>query len=310
MMTEKPYQRQQMNPALQFVVFLALTVGLIIVGQLLGLAAAYIFYGSDAVKQILHMNISTPQATHALWAIQLLGTTLPIGLIPVLFALIVKEPNAYLKTNINFRPILLMAVLLIMVASTPILQVLINFNQRMVLPQWLKGLEDWMRSSEQMAQKAMMAMLQMNTVWDCIVNVLLIGLLTAFVEELMFRGCLQTILVRWTKSTHAAIWITAALFSAFHMEFFGFLPRLMLGVLFGYFAAWSGSIWPAVWAHFINNGTDVVLVYLYQHKKLAGNPDSPYVFNYSWYILSVLITVALLYAYRAIALNKHQAYLH
>jgi len=88
------------------------------------------------------------------------------------------------------------------------------------------------------------------------------------------------------------------------MEFFGFLPRLFLGVLFGYFVAWSGSIWTSVWAHFINNGTDVVVTYLSQHKKISINPDDQHVFNSKIYMLSFIIILFLFWIYRQIALNK------
>jgi hypothetical protein len=170
----------------------------------------------------------------------------------------------------------------------------------MVLPPWLK----WMRDSEDSAEKLMAVMLQMKNIWQVIADVLAVGLLTAIVEEFMFRGVLQTIFERWTKNTHAAIWITAILFSAFHMEFFGFLPRLMLGVLFGYFVAWSGSIWPAVWAHFLNNGLAVVATYLFQQKIIKIDPDDQHVFNYGAYIFSLVIMVALLFIYRRIAIEK------
>jgi hypothetical protein len=117
----------------------------------------------------------------------------------------------------------------------------------------------------------------------------------------MFRGVIQTIFVRWTKNVHAAVWITAILFSAFHMEFYGFLPRLLLGVLFGYFVAWSGSIWPAVLAHFLNNATDVVVTYLSQHKLISLDVNNEHVFNYIGYTISIAAIALLLFFYRKIA---------
>jgi len=98
--------------------------------------------------------------------------------------------------------------------------------------------------------------------------------------------------------------MTAILFSAFHMEFFGFLPRLLLGALLGYFVAWSGSIWPAVWGHFINNGTDVVLTYLYQHRISKTNPDDQHMFNNTGYLVSIVAILALMLYYRKTAAEK------
>jgi membrane protease YdiL (CAAX protease family) len=189
-----------------------------------------------------------------------------------------------------------------MFAASPMIEFLSNLNQKMVLPPFLK----WMRESEDNAEKITETMLNMKSIRDMLGNVLLIGLVPAIVEEFMFRGCLQTIFTRWTKNTHAAIWITAILFSAFHIEFFGFLPRLFLGLLFGYFVAWSGSIWTGVWAHFINNGTAVVVTYFYQKKITKLNPDDQHVFNYTGHLFSFIIILFLLFIFHRIAINKTQ----
>ena len=74
----------------------------------------------------------------------------------------------------------------------------------------------------------------------------------------------------------------------------------------GYMVAWSGSIWPAVWGHFINNGTAVVVTYLYQHKKIKVNPDDQHMFNYAAYIISLIIVLFLLFMYHKLATEKKQ----
>jgi membrane protease YdiL (CAAX protease family) len=301
MRTEHPYNQPQ--PGKQFFIFIAITLGMLIAGGFIGLGLIAMMYGSDIMMQVMQMNLSNPKNVQALWVLQIVSTTLPILLIPVVFARwVVREPQAYLKTGARFAPLLLMMVFFVMLFSSPIVEVVSNLNQRMVLPQFLKDLETWMRNSEQSGQKATEALLKMDTIWDLIKSVLLVGLFTAIAEEFMFRGGMQTIFIRWTRNHHAAIWITAAIFSAFHMEFYGFLPRLMLGILFGYFAYWSGSIWPAVWGHFLNNGSAVVITYLYQHKKTDISPTDQHVFNYTGYVLSIIITVFLLYTYRNMAL--------
>lgn len=292
-----------MHPSLQLLTFTGVFLIVLALCNVIGAAIATAIYGTDTVLAIMQLNMTSPNVVHALWIIQIVGTTLPILAAPVFFDfVIVREPAGYLKPGINFNWVLLLLVFAIMFISSPLIEILSNINQKMVLPPFLK----WMRDSEDNAQKLTTAMLHMKTVWSMFFNLFLVGFLTAVAEEVMFRGCLQTIFTRWTKNTHAAIWITAILFSAFHMEFFGFLPRMLLGALFGYFVAWSGSIWPAIWAHFINNGTAVVVTYLYQHKKIGFNPDDQHVFNNAGYIFSLLIVLFLLYVYRNVALNKSQ----
>ncbi len=300
MITVTPHR--YLSPAKQLGIFLLITFGLLIAGAFLAMGLIWAVYGPAVINEVRELNITSPQGLQALWFLQIISTTLPIFSAPVIFAWwVVREPRAYLKPSFNFSLSLLAIVLLAMLMASPVMEVLININERMVLPHFLKGVEDWMRASEKTAERAQNMMLQMHTIGDLMIDLLLIGLLTAIAEELMFRGVIQTIFLRWTRSHHAAIWITAILFSAFHMEFYGFLPRLMLGVFFGYFVYWSGSIWTSVWAHFINNGTAVLVTYLYQHKHISMSPDDQHVFNYSGYIVSIIITVFLLYTYRNIA---------
>ncbi len=311
-MINTPYKElepghRQIHPALQFLIFIGISIVALIIGTMVGAGIVTALYGLKAVVAVGNLSVSSPHFLNSLWILQIAGTTLPLLAAPVFFSYVITgEPRDYMKPTFRFPWMLIPLVLLIMLISNPTIEVLSNINQKMQLPHFLSGVQKWMEDSENSAQKLTDSMLQMKTIVDLVLNVLLIGLLTAIVEEFMFRGVLQTIFLRWTKSTHAAIWITAILFSAFHMEFFGFLPRLMLGLLFGYFVAWSGSIWPAIWAHFINNGTAVIATYLFQHKIIKVNPDDQHLFSVGSYIFSVVIMVFLLFLYRKTALEHPQ----
>ncbi|WP_460695088.1 lysostaphin resistance A-like protein [Mucilaginibacter puniceus] len=298
-------QRKQPSPAIQLILFIGIAVGVMMIGYLLGVLAIFAVYGLETLMQLAQLNLTNPDTINALWILQVVSTTIPLFIAPVLFAkVIVKEPQEYLRPTWSFPPVLLVLVFCIMFISSPLIEFLANINQKMSFPPSLKFIYDWMREKEDAAQKLTGILLQMKTVGSMIRNVIIVGLLTAIAEEFMFRGVIQTIFTRWTKNYHAAIWITAILFSSFHMEFFGFLPRLMLGVVLGYFVAWGGSIWPAVWGHFINNGTAVVVTYLYQHKKIKVNPDDQHMFNYVAYIISLIIVLFLLFMYKKLATEK------
>jgi membrane protease YdiL (CAAX protease family) len=302
-MIAKPHK--QTSPSLQLLLFIGITIGVILVGYLIGMGVIMGLYGFDTLMQIARLDLSSPNTVNALWILQVISTTIPLFIAPVFFAyVIVKDPEAYLRPTIKFPWGLMVLTLFIMFVSSPIIEWLINVNQRMEFSGPLKSIQDWMREKEDTAQKMTTVLLEMKTVGSMVKNVLLVGLLTAIAEEFMFRGVIQTIFTRWTKSANWAVWITAILFSSFHMEFFGFLPRMMLGVLLGYMVVWSGSIWPAVWGHFINNGTAVVVTYLYQHKQIKVNPDSQHVFNYSSYLFSLIIVLFLLLLYRYMATGK------
>ncbi|HVS92703.1 MAG TPA: CPBP family intramembrane glutamic endopeptidase [Mucilaginibacter sp.] len=294
----KPTLYKQVHPGYQFVILIVILILAIIIGSFIGIGIVAAKYGLNTFIDISNLKLGSQETQTSLWIIQFTGTTFPILITPLIFSyFVVRDPDNYLKTNIHFPWALIVLVLATMMLANPLIEFLGNINQKMVLPKSLSGLEHWMKDSENSAQKFSDAMMQMHSFGDMLFNLLFIGLLTAIVEESLFRGCLQTIFVRWFKNYHVAIWVTAILFSAFHMEFYGFLPRMLLGVLFGYFVAWSGSIWPAVWGHFVNNGTAVVVTYLYQNKMISLNPDEQQTFNNAGYIISIIITVLLLLLY-------------
>lgn len=301
----KPAER---HPLQDFLIFILLTFGIIGAGYLIGASIIVGLYGMDILMDLARLNLSNPNAVNGLWILQIISTTIPILIASLVFAVyVVKAPAEYLKPGIKIHWVLPLLVFFIMLISSPLIECLSNINQKLDLPPILNSVEQWMRDTEEQARRVTEVLLQMKTVPQLLFNLLIVGLATSIVEEFMFRGCIQTILFKWSKNAHAAIWITAALFSAFHMEFFGFLPRMMLGVLFGYFVYYSGSIWTAVWAHFINNGTAVVVTYFYQNKKLSVNPDDTHIFNWPIYLFSLIIVLFLLYLYRDIATGKKQS---
>jgi len=124
----------------------------------------------------------------------------------------------------------------------------------------------------------------------------MIALLPAIGEELLFRGVIQRIFIRWTKNSHWGIWIAAILFSALHMQFYGFIPRLLLGALFGYLLVWSGSMWLPIAAHFVNNAVAVIGMYMIdkgtinpEFEEIGSTGDSIYLSVISIAIVALLL---------------------
>jgi len=154
-------------------------------------------------------------------------------------------------------------------------------------------LAEWMHRLERVNEKQLQSFLTKRSPLDLVVNLFVMALLPAICEEALFRGTIQRILIRAFRSPWTGILLTGAFFSAIHMQFEGFLPRMFLGALLGAAYWYSGSLWVSIAAHFFHNGIQVVAIYFYP-SMINENPSVPV---YSA-LLSMLIVVGLLMAMR------------
>ncbi len=148
--------------------------------------------------------------------------------------------------------------ILILIFSIPTMNFIIHCNESVVFPDALSGLENSLKALEESNRTQIKILLGEPTIGSLIMSILIIGLLTGLGEELFFRGALQNIFRTRPMNPHYAIWITAVIFSALHFQFYGFLPRVLLGAFFGYLIFWSGSIWLPIFAHTLNNSLVVI----------------------------------------------------
>lgn len=151
---------------------------------------------------------------------------------------------------------------LLVLASMFLIAAPINFiamlNQQMELPTFMAPVEQWMRSQEDLAQQLTQNMIGDGTPQLLAINLIVMALCPAITEEFFFRGALQRLIGKWNPNPHFVIWNAAILFSAFHLQFYGFIPRMLLGAYLGYLLLWTRSIWIPIFAHFINNATAVI----------------------------------------------------
>ncbi len=159
----------------------------------------------------------------------------------------------------GWRPVIW--ALLTMGISIPAMNVIIEWNQNLHLPASMAAFEEQMRAMEDAAAASTEMLLGGSGAGSIIVSVLIVGVLAGFSEELFFRGALQRLLGMASRNKHVAVWLTAFVFSAVHFQFFGFVPRMLLGAFFGYLLWWSGSLWLPVIAHVFNNSLVVISEY-------------------------------------------------
>jgi uncharacterized protein len=202
--------------------------------------------------------------------------------------------NSYLR--IGRMPGLTMVILVILAAilAIPIIEYTGILNSRMVLPESLSGLQSHLRGLEDKAAKITGILIASSGPEVFALNLFILAVLPALCEEFLFRGILQQLLGDLFRSKHAAVWVTAVIFSAVHLQFYGFIPRLLLGLLFGYLFVWSGNLWFPVLAHFINNALPVTYSYISELNAATGGLEKgkeSLSFPFPAVILSVLVLV-------------------
>jgi len=243
----------------------------------------------------ISMNLDNPNAIAVLKIIQGVSVLIVFILPAVLFAVFwTKSGFRYLgvTTKPAFTTLLLAG--MGMLLAMPMINWLSDINQHMKLPEALNGIQTWMQHSEDNAKLLTDALTKGTSIGVLILNLFVIALLAALSEELFFRGILQKVLIECIHNKHIGVWLAAIIFSAFHMQFFGFLPRMLMGVYLGYLFLWSGSLWPGIFAHFLNNGMAVFIVWLANRGAIADNADQVGIQEGEWiYVATSIVMVAI-----------------
>ncbi len=218
---------------------------------------------------------------------------------PVVYYLITRKERA--MPALGFRAvnkpwlyyILIGATL--MFVSLPVTNQLTAWNEAMDFSTVFEKLEEYLKSLEEAAQAATEKMLKADHLGGLLFNLLIIALIPAVGEELTFRGVLQQGLSR-RMNPHVAIILAAGIFSFIHFQFYGFLPRMFLGILLGYMFYVSGSLWTSILMHFVNNGTAVVLYYLNDKGIINVDVDHFGAMPPTMVVISAAVTIALIVA--------------
>lgn len=215
-----------------------------------------------------------------------------------------NQPVAYLRLHKGMSVSTAVIAVFLMLLAMPAINLMGHWNEQLTLPSFLRPLEAWMQQMEQSAEWTTDRLLNATTVGALLANVGLIGFLAAMSEELTFRGVLLRFFTRQytdkSRTPHTAIWAVAVVFSLIHFQFYGFIPRLLMGALLGYALWWSGSLWVPVLMHFVNNATAVVVTFIFQ--KTGTDTSWLEAFgtgNTTWVgIVSLAVTAGMIYLLR------------
>jgi len=288
-----------MKPFSQLMFAIFIMVASVFIFMIIGMFLAIPFVGADNLLSA--MSAANGDSTDGLDLLKYYQVIQSIGLfcVPpfVLAFLYHGRIVEYLKLDRTTRIQVFLMAAVCLLAFIPAINFMGSLNSRMSLPESLAGMETWMKNMEDSARVLTEKFMLVDGISGLLFNVFMIAVLPAIGEELMFRGVVQNIFTRWTKNKHWGIWITAFLFSAMHMQFYGFLPRFMLGAMFGYLLVWTGSMWVPITAHFVNNLMGVVGYFLMGKGLISDDIEEVGTGSGQWVyvVLSLLVVGGLLY---------------
>jgi len=274
-----------------------------VVGSFLGMVFGILFSGITDPAEIFAALENQGDNTTLMLVVQGFTSIGMFVLPPFAMGFFEKDPLKYFDQRGRVTSFIFVLVFLITLSFGPITEWLGILNQQLSLPASLSGMEQWMKAMEAELEELTLRLLSNTSPAGFFANLLVIAVLAAVGEELLFRGCLQRILQDWFGNPHLAIWVVAIVFSAIHLQFYGFLPRMALGALFGYLFFWSKNLWVPIFAHFVNNATVLVSAYIYQKQgnslsNMEMGMDLP---NYAYIVSLVICVLALVVFWKKVS---------
>jgi len=284
----------RLHPVSQLAMVALVTLLSLLLSMIIASVLSIPFFGIENFTKMISSSVNIDEGNITFLKFMQVVQSVGLFVIPSLLLAIIfgGSISGYLKLDKKpYQTSILLAIFIVFLSS-PFINFLGEINSKLTLPSAFSAIEQWMRESEDTAEKLTKLFLKTDSIWGLMFNILMIGIIPAVGEELLFRGVIQRVFVEWTKNIHWGIWISAIMFSALHFQFYGFIPRAILGAIFGYLFVWSGNLWLPILAHFMNNTVAVIAYYLYGEGILAVNPDE--IGTKSNYNMAAIISILLI----------------
>jgi len=299
----------QLNNFNKFILLITLLLSFLIFSLLLGILVLVPFFGTGVINLLAKPDYSDQAVVTAMKAIQIINMAGGL-LLPALIYTWLCSPNND-ENSVFFKSVSPFAVVLtfiLIIISQPIIGLASEINSHLSLPKALASIEEWMKSKEELGAQITEAFFSTTSTSGLLLNIFMVALLPAFAEEILFRGALAGLFKDWTKNVHLAVFLSAFIFAAIHMQFYGFLPRFLLGTALGYLFFWSGSLWLPIAAHFTNNFLSVMVEFLFRKGIININADNFGLNSSNWVIaISIVCVTFLLYYLHKITVTQKEA---
>jgi uncharacterized protein len=291
-------ERPKRDPFVSFVIVLIVVVlGFGVIGPIIGFFFAIPFWEGSMLDLTDAMKNPTgsPDLKLPLYIIQGFATVIGLIVAPAWFLTTENRSVFNFFKNRKFEAVPVLITVFLVIIFMGVNSIFIEWNANFHFPEFARNFEIWAKEREDLATELTKYLTQFESGYELAIAIFVIAVLPALGEEIVFRGIIQNQFYQGTKNIHVSIWLAAFLFSAIHLQFFGFVPRLLLGALFGYLYYWSGNLWLAITAHFINNGFSVLAMYFYQQGTVEFDVDKIESVPANVLMLSIVLTATSLY---------------
>ncbi|MDH5475207.1 MAG: CPBP family intramembrane metalloprotease [Cyclobacteriaceae bacterium] len=278
-------------------------LGATVVGGGIGFFAGFLFFDGDLSEYMEITNDITASNAFKVPAYVMQGVSAIIGFIvvPTLFMILYEKKRVNLFFSKKTTPIVISLAVIISLAFTGFNSWFVEWNANIHFPEFLSAFENYARDMENRAMELTKYLTEFESTGVFVLAFIVIAIVPGVGEELVFRGFLQNYFHKAYKNIHVAIWASAIMFSAIHLQFFGFIPRVLLGALFGYLYHWSGNLIVPMVAHIANNGFMLLLMYMYEFDYFDTNIldlETQESVPLSTFIVSGVVSFVLIYYFR------------
>ncbi len=272
-----PVYSEKLNPWIQLLSLLFISLaGAFFIGSVLALLAGNMMtgLGLQALAKVMGDPSAYPEYRTMILVVQGAFSFGAFVASPMIFYLALVGRPFRIFFQPMTQPLMVVVLSMVIVFSFMIVNtVFVEWNMNIDLPD-IGGFESWARAKEDAAKDIVQYITKFQSTPYFLIAVLVMALLPAVGEELLFRGMLQNVLLRIYKNGHVAIWVSAIIFGAIHLQFYGVIPRILLGALFGYLYLWTRNLWIPMIGHFMNNFFSLLALYIYQKGLIETNPDT------------------------------------
>ncbi|HNE49492.1 MAG TPA: type II CAAX endopeptidase family protein [Chitinophagales bacterium] len=259
-----PKGMERYSLGLQWLIWLGVFMSCFFVAQLVSSGIILAYYKSVDIKIIAKDSAHLNVLRYAQMLASILGFLLPA----IIFSKLKdNNANSYTHADKGFPALLLGLIPLMIFTIYPVIDISFFINKWMPWSSWYASFQEEYKS-------IVNGLMDSPKYSILLLNIITIALIPAISEEWLFRGTLQRLLVE-KFNVHTAVFLSSCLFSFIHFEFSGFLPRIVLGMFLGYLYYYSGSLWASIYAHVLNNGSQIVFMYLNNNGIYKINIDQP-----------------------------------